>query len=553
MMRPDLSPDPNQETQLLLRIIASSLNPTAVSALPPLPPPQSSPSRMTIWIQCLLCASLICSLFAALGAVMGKQWLDHYKSIGERGTVEARGMERQRKFVALQSWHFRTILEVLPVLLQMSLLLFAVALSAYMWGVNQTVAMVLIVTNSLGFFMYFVSIIASLLFPDCPYQSSLSTTARQFTKVLRTSPFSVQRLARELGTRLSSLYHGIPHALTRIHLWLSCAVIVISLRVVQLWELIRSLVKNVLSRLRDTPIQPVSDADLEMLHPPSDNDEHGGVVEKLQQRHRNVISELNSGRLVLPSVSSEEDIAAWAVVWITETSTDPFVLADAMQVVPEISWSSDALNRLSPDILDFLLRGSIGVVSPHQLDPSGQHSWDRATSFNVSFLHLFWEKFLANPQDTTSSLERWISRHLALYHDDFDSIVEQYLPYRVRTTELHPWNIPYLLVILHLTSAMGEFPKKPPVLTFTYQARAGTLVVDTETVCARALLFLGQVTPITDTSGRPRRYFTRLLISCCRHARTHEQKILYLLAFAVLCGYGNDEARQQPTRIYDMK
>ena len=160
-----LLPDPNQQMEALLRIIAVSLNATAVALLPDLSPVQAGPSPTTVWVQCLLYASIVCSLFAALGAVLGKQWLDHYMSVGERGTIEARGMERQRKFAALEAWHFRTILEVLPILLQASLFLFAIALCAFMWDVHHTVAIILIVTNGFGFFLYLASVVASILFP----------------------------------------------------------------------------------------------------------------------------------------------------------------------------------------------------------------------------------------------------------------------------------------------------------------------------------------------------------------------------------------------------
>ena len=174
MMRPDLSPDPNEAIQSLLRTIIASLNTTAVDALPAPLLIQTNPSTTTVWVQCLLYASITCSLFAALGAVMGKQWLDHYRSVGEHGTIEARGMERQRKLASLDAWNFRAILEVHPVLVQVSLLLFAVALSAYMLEVNRFVALILIITNSIGFLLYFSSIVASLLYADCPFQSSLT-------------------------------------------------------------------------------------------------------------------------------------------------------------------------------------------------------------------------------------------------------------------------------------------------------------------------------------------------------------------------------------------
>ena len=84
----NLLPDPNQQTEALLRIIALSINATAVALLPDPFPVQIDTSPITIWVECLLHASIVCSLFAAIGAVLGKQWLNHYMSVGERGTIE---------------------------------------------------------------------------------------------------------------------------------------------------------------------------------------------------------------------------------------------------------------------------------------------------------------------------------------------------------------------------------------------------------------------------------------------------------------------------------
>ncbi|KAJ7612886.1 hypothetical protein DFH06DRAFT_147376 [Mycena polygramma] len=58
-----------------------------------------TPSSVVVG-QCLLYSSLSLTLLAALLAVLGKQWLMYYSAAGERGTIEARGLERQRKSTA---------------------------------------------------------------------------------------------------------------------------------------------------------------------------------------------------------------------------------------------------------------------------------------------------------------------------------------------------------------------------------------------------------------------------------------------------------------------
>ncbi|KAJ7769436.1 hypothetical protein B0H16DRAFT_1452625 [Mycena metata] len=61
----------------------------------------TDPPKIIIIVQCLLYASLSTTLLAVLLAVLGKQWLMYYQAAGSRGTIEKRGLERQRK---LDGW-----------------------------------------------------------------------------------------------------------------------------------------------------------------------------------------------------------------------------------------------------------------------------------------------------------------------------------------------------------------------------------------------------------------------------------------------------------------
>ena len=155
MTNENLSQDPNAITQALLQSIVISLNASAISSsIVPTVPTWTGPSPTTIWVQCLLYVSLACSLFAALAAVLGKQWLSYYRSVGERGDNATRAMERHRKFVGLETWHLRTILEMIPVLLQLSLLLFSFSICAYVWDQQRVVGAVAIIANGAGAMSY---------------------------------------------------------------------------------------------------------------------------------------------------------------------------------------------------------------------------------------------------------------------------------------------------------------------------------------------------------------------------------------------------------------
>ncbi|KAJ7850659.1 hypothetical protein B0H14DRAFT_3137597 [Mycena olivaceomarginata] len=68
---------------------------------PEFQPLKAGLSLVTLIAQSLLYISLGSTLLAALLAVLGKQWLMYYSAAGERGTIETRGLERQRKLDGL--------------------------------------------------------------------------------------------------------------------------------------------------------------------------------------------------------------------------------------------------------------------------------------------------------------------------------------------------------------------------------------------------------------------------------------------------------------------
>lgn len=131
---------------------------------------------MEIWIQTLAYTGLSTSLLAAFGAVLCKQWLGYFKTsrLG-KGTLEQRCMRRQRKLDGLENWKFRAIIDILPILLESSLLFFGIALSAFIWAQQHTVASVIIGTTALGVLFYIFTIVASLSSSDCPFQTPVST------------------------------------------------------------------------------------------------------------------------------------------------------------------------------------------------------------------------------------------------------------------------------------------------------------------------------------------------------------------------------------------
>ena len=100
--------------------------------------------------------SLSTSLLAAFGAVLGKQWLGHFKTTRfGRGTLQERCQRRQKKLDGLEAWHFSTIIATLPIFLQLSLSFFGIALAANIWRQQHTIASVIMATTAFGVIFYF--------------------------------------------------------------------------------------------------------------------------------------------------------------------------------------------------------------------------------------------------------------------------------------------------------------------------------------------------------------------------------------------------------------
>ena len=145
-------------------------NTTFGGDIPSLPQWTGAP-RATIYVQAMLYASLAASLFSAVLAMLGKQWLNRYALTDMRGTAVERSQDRQRKLGGIIAWYFEHVMESLPLMLQFALLLLGCALSRYLWDINVTVACVVIGVTALGVIFYLFFVIAGTASPSCPYQT----------------------------------------------------------------------------------------------------------------------------------------------------------------------------------------------------------------------------------------------------------------------------------------------------------------------------------------------------------------------------------------------
>lgn len=205
-------------TQIITLMVMNSHG-TPVTDTYPLPVPPAY-SNGQIWFQTLAYASLSFSLLAAFGAVLGKQWLRIYKL--KRfgcGSLEEQGKNRQKKFDSLKAWHLDAVLQTFPVLLEISLLLFGISLSAYVWTQQRTITSIIIATTVLGCLFHWCTLFASLLSPDCPFQTPATFIFRMTGAFMWAASMIIKKNdndLRTLGASLRSYLRGIRASILRL-------------------------------------------------------------------------------------------------------------------------------------------------------------------------------------------------------------------------------------------------------------------------------------------------------------------------------------------------
>ena len=207
----------NEETAALLRVIVYMQNNTAFgSQVPTVPQPWTGPPRRIVQVQAILLASLFASLLSAFLAMLGKQWLNRCMPVDARGTLIQRNQLRQRKFDGIRNWYFDNVMEALPLMLQVALLLLGCALSLYLWGINTTVASVVLGITAFGLLFYLFIVIAGVVSENCPYQTPLANFLRYTPVAISHTPIALYRTVRGVFRSIQIILHRIRDILQRV-------------------------------------------------------------------------------------------------------------------------------------------------------------------------------------------------------------------------------------------------------------------------------------------------------------------------------------------------
>ncbi|KAJ6506303.1 hypothetical protein C8R47DRAFT_1241564 [Mycena vitilis] len=154
------------DTALIFAGLFSAVDSAFIIQIQPAIQPRGTPLVVLV-AQNLLYVSLFSTLLAALLAVLGKQWLMHYTAAGERGTIEARGLERQRKLDGLRKWKFDSVMQILDYSS-------SPLRSRSIWEIHLSLAIVVLFFTSIGSITYAALLMSAAAFPDSPFQTPLA-------------------------------------------------------------------------------------------------------------------------------------------------------------------------------------------------------------------------------------------------------------------------------------------------------------------------------------------------------------------------------------------
>lgn len=418
-----LGPDPNARSQAISEAMYN-----ATIGIPSTFPPavQDGPSTTMVVAQCVLYASLSSTLFVALGAVLGKQWLSHYTAVGERGTIETRALHRQRKLSGVVAWHLSTILSLLPILLQISLLLFGVSLCILVLDTHRTVGIVTIIFNGFGAILYFVSIGLSVRYEDCPFNTPLTAIARRtLDAIYDTNTYTTLRYTI-VSTRSiiahTKAYSLLPvtatQLLARFRMYavssrgaVTQLVTKLSRCIASSWRYCRRIVYSEAQLSRrpgDVEEQGVASGDVEeqgagaAVAPPDSDSVYVYSIAPSFLNLTNISSRVTTMRAQKTTIplkdATQDHTAAEAILWLLETSTDPLVHLTALDAIPLVYWPLDFvksnISRFPLDLLDFLLNTIADRFRPDEKRPGLDA--DRVQGLVMAFLFIYWEKYTNN-------------------------------------------------------------------------------------------------------------------------------------------------------------
>lgn len=172
---------------------------------PPSSSAQFQANRSDVQVNTLWTISLSLTLLSAFMAITTQQWI---RRVSRPRQMAVRDAVRLRQFHhdGLADWQVPTIISLLPVVVQLSVILFLAGLLLFMQTVNTTVfvALLIVITGIVGPFI--IASACPLVWSQCPYKSPLLPT---LWTIIRSCSFPVLVTAMVLLLSIVALTYGL--------------------------------------------------------------------------------------------------------------------------------------------------------------------------------------------------------------------------------------------------------------------------------------------------------------------------------------------------------
>ncbi|CAE6449584.1 unnamed protein product [Rhizoctonia solani] len=190
-----LQQDPADVTAQTLLAISHTLSAIANGSRPLVSEPlaggnteEFTPSRTMVAINTLWYLSLSLSVATSLLAMLAKDWCHSFMA-GRTGHAYNQTLRRQRKWTMIKKWKMQELIVVLPSLIHLSLLLFAVGLCIYVVEMNMSAGVPVICVTGLAVCFYVWSSLTASVVEHFPYTTVVSRFLRsdwvKHTSILR--------------------------------------------------------------------------------------------------------------------------------------------------------------------------------------------------------------------------------------------------------------------------------------------------------------------------------------------------------------------------------
>ncbi|KAJ3531725.1 hypothetical protein NM688_g7534 [Phlebia brevispora] len=192
--------------QISNQLNSFTLSPPYMNSTPSLPswsPLPFQPSPSAIRINSLWFFSLVISLVVASLSIFIKQWLREYR-MTRCTSPEERIRVRHFRYEGLVRWGVFEIAAILPLLLQLSLVLFFIGLSDFLRSLSPVVGWLITVLIVIWLFLFCAGTLAPFIFPQCPFTTPL---LKPFITITRRS---IWRLRKASGAYLRGKYYNYP-------------------------------------------------------------------------------------------------------------------------------------------------------------------------------------------------------------------------------------------------------------------------------------------------------------------------------------------------------